>query len=293
MEISDIRGLLGQGQIGQALEALLARTRQDGGRYKNNLTRTLEVLQAGYERVRQQELKGTISFQEAQLEYNKVADAILSILDEVESGRVPTLTLRPGRTRILILASLFVLTVLGIWRVFFGSQPPCPEFDNTDALHVLVLPFESLDDATSPVERRIQEEISSLTRKANLPVEVRIGQREDSDRAALQMAERQGRHCRADLVIYGQYKAFAQDSVRVKLGYSFLQAGGQADDLPFQTFRDITEVAAPRNLEDALFSVCAMIAMRGKNWAFAQRWMDKIQEKDPSEEKMTEWLAKQ
>jgi len=59
-----------------------------------------------------------------------------------------------------------------------------------------------------------------------------------------------------------------------------------------QVFRDITEVVAPRDLEDALFSMCAMIAMRGKNWTFAQRWMDKIQEKEDSEKKMSEWLAK-
>ena len=291
METTDIRGLLGQGQIGQALETLLARTRQDG-RYKNNLTRILEVLQAGYERTRQQELKGILSFQDAQREYNKTTDAILAILDDLEAGRVPAAALQPGRTRMLMIAGMLVLTALVCWRIFYRSDVPCPDFGDANALHILVLPFDPRDASTASVERRIQEEISSLTRKANLPAEVRIGQREDTDRAALQTAERQGRRCGADLVVFGQYKAFAQDSVRVRLGYSFLQEDGQSDDLPFQTFRDITAVVAPRDLQDALFSMCAMIAMRGKNWTFAQRWMDKIQEKEASEKKMSEWLAK-
>ncbi len=64
MEANDIRELLRQGHTGQALEALLVWIRKDA-RYKNNLARTLEVLQVGYERVRQQELRhalGALSY---------------------------------------------------------------------------------------------------------------------------------------------------------------------------------------------------------------------------------------
>jgi hypothetical protein len=292
MEANDIRELLRQGQTGQALEALLAWTRKDA-RYKNNLARTLEVLQVGYERVRRQELKGILSFQEAQREYSKVADAILSVLDDVEAGRVPAAAIQAGRTRMFAGAAVLVLTVLGLWLFFGNNRSQCPGFTDDKALHILLLPFDPLDARTAAVELRIQDDISRLTQKAKLPVEVRIGTREKSDgESSLQMANRKGKRCDADLVIFGQYKVFEQDSLRIKLGYRFLRDKGKTGDVPFHTFRDITEIKAPRDLEDALFSLCAMIAMREKSWEFARRWMDKIHEKDTSEEKMAQWLAR-
>ncbi|MBK9335534.1 MAG: hypothetical protein IPM98_02655 [Lewinellaceae bacterium] len=291
MEANDVRELLRQGQTGQALEALLVWVRKDA-RYKNNLARTLEVLQIGYEQVRRQELKGILSFQEAQREYSKVADAILSILDDVEAGRVPAAAVQTGRTRMFAGAAVLVLAVLGVWYFWGNNRSRCPGFADDKALHVLVLPFDPLDARTAAVELRIQDDISRLTQKAKLAVEVRIGKRDkENGESSLQMADRNGKRCEADLVIFGQYKAFEQDSLRINLGYRFLGGKGQAGDVPFQTFRDITEIKAPRDLEDALFSLCAMIAMREQNWGFARRWMDKIREKDPSEEKMAQWLA--
>jgi hypothetical protein len=46
-------------------------------------------------------------------------------------------------------------------------------------------------------------------------------------------------------------------------------------------------------LQDAIFSLCAMIAVRNKNWQFAKRWMGRIREKEPQEMVMNDWIDKQ
>ena len=164
-------------------------------------------------------------------------------------------------------------------------------YTERDALRVLVIPFDPLSDARAPVHLRIQESIASLTQKAKIPVEVKIGGRRAEDPSSLQLANQRGKECLADLVIYGQYKSFPEDSIRVNLGYSFLNAEGmKSGNLPFQTFQDITEVKVTRDLKDALFSICTMIAVENENWEAAQRWTNKIRNKELREEKMTKWL---
>jgi len=296
MDTSKIRELLAQGQTGQALEALLALIRQDA-RYKNNLTRVLEVLKAGFERTRQQDLKGALSLQEAQREYSKTADTILSILDDVEAGRVPA-AVRRQQLPMWIGAGLLVVAGLVAW-LYFGrnksvSEPECPVFSEQAPLHILIIPFDALDTAMkSPVETRVQKEISGLTKKAGIIADVKLIGKGAGDLSSLQVADTRGKSCKADLVVFGEYLAYEGDSVRVKLGYKFLKGAEQTTDFPFETFRDITNVSVTRDFQDALFSMCAVLAMREKNWEFARRWMDKIKNKTPEEELLAQQMAKE
>ena len=294
MDIQTIRDLLSQGETGKALSAFIDYLKQDN-RYKENLLRTLRVLEGEYNAVRQKELKGILPFQEAQREYNETNDALLAILDDVEAGRVPAEAIRSRlRNIFFILFGAAVLT-FAVFALTKGlnSKDNCPNFDRPKALHVLLIPFDNLGEKPAKVEQRIQQDISALTLKAKIPVQVAISKRNKDGTPSLEIAERRGKTCQADLVIYGMYKAFDPgDSLRVNMGFKFLKAGGQAGDIPFKTFRDITEVTADRDLESALFSICAMIAASEKNWEFAQRWMDKIKNKEANEEEMALWLAK-
>jgi hypothetical protein len=294
MEIKAIRELLSQGETGKALAAFLDYLKRDV-QFKDNFQRTLEVLEGEYNAVRQKELKGILPFQEAQREYNQINDTIFSILDDLEAGRIPAAAIR-SRNRMALFAVLgvvlLVVTVfLGVW--FFGKAAhPCPEFMSEKALHILVIPFDSLSTQSAPVEIQIQQSISELTEKAAIPVEVRIVTRGKNDISSLEVAKARSADCAVGLVIYGQYFAYAADSIRVKLGYIDLKQGGKTGSLPFNTFRDITEVSAMRDLQDALFWVCTMIAINDEKWDFAQRWMDKIKDKGAEENETAQWVAK-
>ncbi|MBK6930592.1 MAG: hypothetical protein IPH12_06845 [Saprospirales bacterium] len=294
MEIQSIRELLRQGETGKALEALTVYLELDA-RYTNNFLRTIRVLEANFNTVRQKELKGILPFQEAQREYSRANDALLAILDDLEAGRIPADALRaagPGR-RAAWLGGLVLLAVAGflVWRFLSKNTAGCPAFERKQALHVLVLPFDRLGAQPAQVDLRIQQDISALTRRVKIPVEVKIAPPHLDNSSSLELAERQGKNCSVDLVIYGQYKAYEKDSIRVNLGFSFIGGNMSTADLPFNTFRDITDVKVPRGLEDALFSVCSMIAMRAKKLDVAERWMNKIKEKDATETKMAQWIA--
>lgn len=294
MDIQSLRELLRQGETGKTLTGFIAYLQQDA-RYKDNLLRTLQVLESKYNAVRQKELKGILTFQEAQREYNETTDALLALLDEVEAGRVPAPPIRPVFRNMVMAAfagGMLLLAVFVLFKAFGKKAPDCPAFDRANTLHVLVLPFDRLGDKSAPVELRIQESISTLTQKAKIPVQVAVSPQQENSQPSLQVAERLGQACGADLVIYGMYKAFdSGDSLRVNMGFKYLKAGGEAGSIPFKTFRDITDVTATRDLEDALFSICAMIAVSDKNWDAAKRWMDKIKDKEDNEEKMAAWLA--
>jgi hypothetical protein len=294
METQTIRELLRQGETGKALDVLIALLEKDGI-FKDNLLRTLRVAEANYNAVRQQELKGILTFQEAQREYSRITDTLLAVLDDFEAGKIPSARApRPQRMTWLVGGGVLLLLVaaFAVWKLR-GKNAGCPEFTNKVALHVLILPFDNLGGMEARPALLIQQSIQSLTGKAGIPAEIRFVEQEKKSGTYSQDAERLGRRCSADLVLYGQYKAFEKDSIRVKMGFRFLKGAGKAGDGPFTTFRDITAVQATRDLEDAVFSLCAMIAVRNRNWQFAKRWMDKIQEKDETETRMAAWLDKQ
>lgn len=292
MNTNSIRELLAQGQTREALDGLLEWVQQNP-RYKNNLTQVLQVLQGRYARTRQQEQKGILSFQEAQREYNQMNDTVLSILNDVEAGRMPAMAQRFRLVPALIGVGALVLAALVWWFVFGKDKTVCPGFEENDALHVLIFPFDSLDKKSASVEVLIQNEIKTLTAKAEIPAEVEIGTKGERDKSSLGAAESNGQTCRADLVIFGQYKAYEGDSIRVRLGYRFLNKGGQSGDTPFVTYRDITNFTIERDLQNALFSVCTAVAINKGNWEFAQRWMGKINDNDAGDRQLAQWMAKE
>ncbi|MBL7798152.1 MAG: hypothetical protein JNJ90_16790 [Saprospiraceae bacterium] len=292
MDTNSIRELLAQGQTREALDGLLEWVQQNP-RYTNNLTQVLQVLQGRYARTRQQEQKGILSFQEAQREYNKMNDTVLSILNDVEAGRMPAMAVRARWMPVFAGVGVLALAAVALWFLFGRNGTVCPDFDEQDALHVLVFPFDALDDNQASVEVRIQDEIRALTTKAKIPAEVEIGTKGERDKSSLGAAEANGQTCGADLVIFGSYKAYEGDSIRVRLGYRFLKKGGQSGDIPFVTYRDITELTAERGLQNALFSVCTAVAINKGNWAFAQRWMGKINDSDAGDRQLAQWMAKE
>lgn len=294
--LQSVRALLREGNTAQALQLVIGLLEKDS-RFRDNLLRTLRVAEVNYNSVRQQELKGILSFQEAQREYSKVTDTLLAVIDDFEAGRVPT-TGFPATSQsrwklwAIVGGGVLVLGALVFWWIQRGKAG-CPDFENPNALHVMVLPFDKLGGVDKKPALLIQGSIQELTKKANIPAEVRVNTREEMRGLNSQDAEKLGRKCDADLVIFGQYQSFEKDSIRVKMGFKFLKGEGAEFVGPFKTFRDITAVQPERDLQDAVFSLCAMIAVNKKNWAFAKRWMGRIREKNAEELAMSDWLDKQ
>ena len=175
MDIQHIRQLLSQGDTGKALMALIALLEKDS-RYKDSVLRTLRVAEANFNAIRQQELKGLLNFQEAQREYSRANDLLVSVLDDIEAGRVPPAAAPAARrNRFVLLAGAVALlgaAVFGVWKLR-DQTAGCPTFTDQTALHILILPFDQLGDINDRPELVIQSNILELTKKAEIPAEVK------------------------------------------------------------------------------------------------------------------------
>jgi len=294
-DVDTIRALLSQGDTGKAVQLLIALLEKDA-RFKDNLLRTLRVVEANFNAARQQELKGILPFQEAQREYSKVNDTLLAVLDDFEAGRVPAVnaaTYGVANRRLWVVAGgvILLLGAVAFW-LLKGKKSECPKFENPQAIRVMILPFAKLGNDDARPALRILDGIQDLTKKADINAEVKLNTRVTEESLDAQAAEQLARTCGADLVVFGQYKAFGKDSIRVKVGYKLLKGGGFDSNSPFKTFRDITDVQPTRDLQDAIFSLCTMLAAREGKWVFAKRWTERIREKNTEEMEMSGWIEK-
>lgn len=118
MNTESIRERLSRGETGEALRALVALLEPDK-RYRKNLLRIARLNQAEYQAVREKELKGILSFTEAQREYSRINDNLLDLLDDLDEGRLPAGVPLPGPRRYLPWAAggLAALTITaGAWQ---------------------------------------------------------------------------------------------------------------------------------------------------------------------------------
>ena len=93
-------------------------------------------------------------------------------------------------------------------------------------------------------------------------------------------AETLARRCGADMVIWGYYDR--SDSLRIDLRFLALRHPGSAFETGFQAFRNLPEVQSGRllgRLDDAIFGICGVLALRSGKADVARAWFGKMQEK--------------
>ena len=295
-----VRQQLQQGETGGALDTLIKYLESEGK--QTELLRTLRVVQANYNAAKQQELKGILAFQEAQREYSKVNDALLRTLDDLHAGR-PTNTAFADVGRrvpwIWVGLGLALLAVVGAFFIFGKPNTPkkettaatCPEFRKVD-YRIMIIPFLSLSgDTVIHPSVSIQARIRQLTtnNKMSTDVELAPGPRITSlpDWAR---AEQKGKYCGADLVIWGQFEK-VDDSLQIDVHYVFTKGDQLPGHTDFQPFKSLTALqksgksSGLRTLDDAVLSLCSVLAVHANRPEVAEKWLGKIQdtsEKDDS-----------
>lgn len=276
-----VQALLRQGDTGAALETLRLFLEENKRQYPDVL-RVLHSLEANYGAIRQQELKGTLSIQESQREYNRVNDALLGILADLSAGRKPVTVATSRRRMAWMIGGATVLFLVALVFYVFRDNQPCPDFKSNNALHVMLLPFLKVEGNSKRPEITLQERIRELTDKNKLPAEVEILVDYDSERINpdTRKAADLGRHCSADFVVWGSYSD--SDSTRVNVKYVFPNNEEKSGSTGFQAFKNLTELQSGamlnRTLDDAIFSLCAMMALRADNLPLAKKWLDKVKE---------------
>ncbi len=251
------------------------------------MPRILQVLESNYNAVRQQELKGILSFQEAQRSYSQINDALLSILNDLHSGRIPKVHNRSNRIMWLIIGVLLLLGGVGaiLYATFAKGKIPgadCLEFSGSGP-KVLILPFKNVGQGQAKPEFVIQSRIQTLSKSKDFPIATQIMANlvlTSFNANGTRDAETLAHRCGADMVIWGYYDR--SDSLYIDLRFMALRNPGSAFETGFQTFRGLPDVQSGRlltRLDDAIFGVCGILAVRTGNAEVARAWFGKMQEK--------------
>jgi hypothetical protein len=290
--INTARGFLLEGETDKALQILLA-TLSPEPRFVGSV-RVFERIQANYMQVRQMEQKGVASTQEVRQAYSQVNDSLLAALDDLEAGRVPGPLGSRFPIRLWVAAGVLVLVLAGA-AYWLRYRPVCPGFTET-APRILILPFQNVGISKDyKAEKVIQLRISDLSTKNKFPLEARVlgTAALDSRDPDLDAARTLCEHCDIDMVIWGLYDGSKDTAIQLTANYFFAQKDDEAGGTGFQSFRNITDLQQGKmlkSLDDAVFKLCGVMAIRHHNKALARKWFEKIKSPDAEERKVLEQL---
>ncbi|MEZ4920715.1 MAG: hypothetical protein R2792_16560 [Saprospiraceae bacterium] len=288
--VGEARALIAKGKTKEAIHALLDAFRPQRRRF-SGLVRTLEVMQADFNQTQQLKLKDTISFQEAQRENNKTNDALLSILDDIEAGRFVE-EQKMTRNWMFWLGVAVVAIALSVFAFKKTRQnTACPTWSN-GSFRVLILPFTNLNQAKANPAPRLRSSIEEVTEANGLNVQVQnYGKKEIKGGVNAATALRLGTNCDAGLVLWGEYSENRSDSLMLKTAFTFVEQG-TVRRTEFKSFGNVAQVAVDQDLEDALFSICSMIALHEHQPKLAEKWQKKIKTPSKADTEIRSMLKK-
>lgn len=315
-----IQQLLSEGDTGRALKTLIAHLGQDPA--LADVLRACRVMEANYNAVKQQEIKGILEFSEAQREYARINDSLLSLLENLSSGHQPPVMGQKGtgdgRKKSPLLAWLIgggILLVMGLLAGIFlirNKKPvsdasptieapkqesfDCPEFKE-GKFKVMILPFQNLAEEKRKPELSIQSRIRELTTNNKLPTEVEIlsGKQFDST-PELDDATALGKKCMADMVIWGQFEPLEQNAITIDISYAFTEENWPPG-IARQTFKNVSEIKNGKmkisNLDEAVFRICTALALHENRLDLAQKWLNRLEKPNPREQGWKKMLNQQ
>lgn len=291
LNLTEVNAALREGDTGRALQ-IFKTILEKSGEY-TAAVRAVRVLEAQFANTRRQEILSTLSFAESQREYNKINDALAALMENpsvVNIAWLPTSTpIWQRRGFFFVVATVLAAVAVAAYFLFF-KENVCPDFEDKK-LKIMLLPFQKVSGADARPEVVFQNRILNLTQKFNISADAKVApavpKREPQ---GLSEAGKLGKSCGADFLIWGQYSS-GRDSVRVNLQYVFCQTGQVGgESLAGVDLLDFQSGQMTKSLNDAIFSFCGMLAVREKRWDVAERWLEKVQEKDATDARMLKMI---
>lgn len=286
--VETAQALLQQGQTAPTLTFLIDRLSKD--RRYAGLVRTLRVVEANYSRTKTQELRGVLSPQDAQRSYNQANDAILGVLELLQTGKTSVEPEKPEPRNWwpLIGGSVLagVLLALGIWYVSgHKDTPQCPDFES-GVPKVLILPFINAGGSQSEVlaDVLVRDRIEAISGRNNFPLSVGILKQYDAEKEKPGKAEAETllQRCDANMVIWGT--CLQEAGAPPKVDTRFVIDNKIAGSTGFQAFSSLGDLSNKpdlqfRSIDDAVFSLCSWMAFAMQRDSTAMKWQNKVQEK--------------
>ncbi len=227
-----IRQLIAEAKNEAAAERLLDYLNQ-APEPANSWRDTVSNLLAQYKRIKLQQQRNTISFDEARRAINQITDGLLASLAGIEQGlpapsvktdgagnnnsSPPWLVIGVVVALVLATASFFMLR--GIFQNNTPADPPpivveqgeseegkCPPYEIDSEFNIMVLPFQPLDGKLTPIERSLRIRLATEMEKYGLNGSIftkKIDVFSNEYPLTSEQAFGIGLPCKAQLIIWG------------------------------------------------------------------------------------------
>jgi tetratricopeptide (TPR) repeat protein len=222
--ISASKQLIGQGDIEQAIEDLVAFLEKDG-KYAE-LAQVSRLNQADLYQNKAQVIKGIISSDDARLVTNQVTDNVLQILHRIEAGKttltdpevINTATEPPTsvKWKYYVVGGIVAFTIaVLLWKLGFfqKTKQTCPDFGQTVDFKTLILPLKQTGDQKTAAEPEvdIMVELNKLLEKSGNKAISNIKPNFTEGYPTPEQAAVMARECGAQMIVYGRNNAGVLD----------------------------------------------------------------------------------
>jgi len=253
-----------------------------------SLESDLDVLEAEYHQVQRDHQKGVLSYEERQVRVNRLNDRLLSLIRS--SGPAAAQKKRP---RIIwITGVLIALSAVAVWWIMAERTPDCPSYPPNISNRVLVVPFENVGGNEAQPQVVIRNRINELSTNNGLSVRAQLGN--PASIAALDEAPMAAENCNANVVVWGTYAA--SDSIRLVLNYYFMDQPAISNTGQLLSLRDAIGLQSGKmlkDLDDAILSLCGLIALREGDDKLAEKWFEKVKHTEPMDREALRLLRSQ
>ena len=224
-----------EGQTAEALDPLIAFLERDE-KYEQLLRMAINI-RSEYSRLQDEQNQGFISSDEANARLNRLNARLLDLLDRLADGRLKvesTPTAQGGQRKKMLFIGIPVLLLIGAYLGYrFWPSPPtdgekisCPDFAPKADMRVLLLPFKSISGDELKAEYTVKQRLDDLAYEKDLPVQVQIFERfyerPNANFPGFRQAEKIGRHCNADLILWGTAEETPDKRIILTSKFKFL-----------------------------------------------------------------------
>ncbi len=253
-----------------------------------SLEASLDVLEAEYQQVQRDHQKGVLSYEERQVRVNRLNDRLLSLVQP--PGKA---TVRRKQRRIFWLAGILIALSAAVgWWIYQSQTKDCPTYPPDISNRVLIVPFENVGGGEARPQVVIRDRINELSAENRLSVRAHLGS--STSIAALDEAPMAAEVCEANVVVWGTYAA--SDSIRLVLNYYFKDQPAISNTGQLLTLRDAIGLQSGKmlkGLDDAIMSLCGLIALREGDEKLAEKWFEKVEHREPMDREVLRILQEE
>lgn len=249
---------------------------------------TLTIIQSEYKNLLNAERKGTLPANEIQAGKNRIHNKLLLLFDDDLPNRAQS------KFNLLKIALPILALLIAGFFFWMNNKPSssCPTFTKGVNNKILVLPFNNLGDVNRNPQVPLVTKIQELVDKKKLSTSVGIGGEIENltKNKAIDLAK----DCSANVVVWGNYQAFTtNDSTQITLQYHFLEKPNKSNIGETVNLKNLSSLQYGKmfkDFDDAINSLCGVIAMREGNKEVAKTWFNKVKHKDQMDDKLLEAL---